>query len=161
MSNTTKASNERRKVGMLVPPPILFFALVAACIGAQAFWFDGFTFSTTRCLLGSLTLVASAALILASGWQFEKAGTPFRPISPATTIVGEGPYRISRNPIYLGMTGLLAGLGVLLGSYCFGAAMVVFLVVVHFGVVLPEERYLEALHGEIYRQYKLRVRRWL
>ena len=161
MSNTTNASDERRKVGMLVPPPILLFALIAVCVGAQAFWFGGLTYSITRSVLAALVLVASVALFAYSGRQFQKAGTPFRPTSPATTIVRDGPYRISRNPMYLGMAGVLAGLGVLFGSYCFGAALVIFLLVVHFGVVLPEERYLESLHGETYRQYRRQVRRWL
>ncbi len=161
MSSPTNPSNERRKVGMLVPPPILLLALIAACVGAHAFGLDGFTVSTPRSVLATLMLVASAALVASCARRFKKAGTPFRPISPATTIVRDGPYRISRNPMYLGMAGLLAGLGVLLGSPCFGAAVVVFLVVVHFGVVLPEERYLESLHGETYRQYKRQVRRWL
>jgi protein-S-isoprenylcysteine O-methyltransferase Ste14 len=161
MSSPTNASDERRKVGMLGPPPILLLALIAACVGAHVFWFDGFAYSPTRSVLGTLALIASLALLASCGRLFRKAGTPFRPTSPATAIVRDGPYRISRNPMYLGMAGLLAGLGVLLGSPCFGAAVVVFLVVVHFGVVLPEERYLESLHGETYRQYKRQVRRWL
>ncbi|MGP0060837.1 MAG: methyltransferase family protein [Beijerinckiaceae bacterium] len=161
MSSTANASEERRKVGMLVPPPIVLFALIAVCITAQAFWLGGVTYSTPRCVLAALMLAASVALFAYSGSLFRKAGTPFRPTSPATTIVRDGPYRISRNPMYLGMAGVLAGLGVLFGSTLFGAALIVFLIVVHFGVVLPEERYLDSLHGETYRQYKRQVRRWL
>jgi protein-S-isoprenylcysteine O-methyltransferase Ste14 len=122
--SSANPSEERRKVGMLIPPPILLLALIAACAVAQVVWF-------------------------------------VRPTSPTTAIVSEGPYRFSRNPMYLGMAGLLAGLGVLLGSPCFAAGLIVFLVVIHFGVVLREERYLESLHGETYRQYKRQVRRWV
>ena len=161
MSSPTSPSDERRKVGMVVPPPILLLGLIAACVGAQVVWFGGVTFSTTRSVLGMLILLASLALFASCVSLFRKAGTSFQPTSPTAAIVRAGPYRISRNPMYLGMAGLLAGLGVLLGSPCFGAALVVFLVVVHFGVVLREERYLESLHGEAYRQYKRRVRRWL
>jgi protein-S-isoprenylcysteine O-methyltransferase Ste14 len=159
--SSANPSEERRKVGMLIPPPILLLALIAACAVAQVVWCGGFTFSATRGVVGGLTLVASVALFVSCGQRFMQAGTPFRPTSPTTAIVSEGPYRFSRNPMYLGMAGLLAGLGVLLGSPCFAAGLIVFLVVIHFGVVLREERYLESLHGETYRQYKRQVRRWV
>ena len=161
MPTSSQESNERKKVGMLVPPPILLVALIAICVAAHAVWFEWFAFSWQRTVLGALALLVSAGLVMASGRVFKRAGTPVRPVSPATVVVRQGPYRISRNPMYLGMLGLLAGLGILSGSYCFVAAMAVFAAVVHFGVVLPEERYLEALHGEAYRQYKRQVRRWL
>ncbi len=161
MPSSANALAERRKVGMLIPPPLLLLALIASCLGAQAVWLGGFTFSPTRGVLGALMLLASVALVASCGRLFRKAGTPFRPTSPATTTVSEGPYRFSRNPMYLGMAGLLAGLGVLLGGVSFAAAVIVFLGVVHFGVVLPEERYLESLLGESYRQYKRQVRRWV
>jgi protein-S-isoprenylcysteine O-methyltransferase Ste14 len=56
---------------------------------------------------------------------------------------------------------LLLGCAVLGGSLPFAAAAIVFVAVVHVGVVLPEERYMESLHGEAYRAFKARVRRWL
>ena len=146
---------------MLVPPPVLLVVLVAACFGAHALWLDGFSYSPARIVVGCLVLVASVALIASCGRLFKQAGTPVRPTSPVTTIVKAGPYRISRNPMYLGMALILAGLGVLFGSYLFCAALVVFVAVVHFGVVLPEERYLESLQGETFREYKRQVRRWL
>ena len=146
---------------MLFPPPILLLALIAACIVAHALWLNRFTYSSTRTISGLLVLVASVALIASSGWSFKKAGTPIRPTSPATAIVKSGPYRFSRNPMYLGMAGILAGLGVLFGSYCFGVALVVFVVAVNFGVIHPEEHYLESLQREEYRRYKQEVRRWL
>ena len=161
MARSARAADERRKVGMLVPPPLLLLALMAVCVVAQAFWLGGLTFSPVRDALGLLALAASIGLVAACGARFVKAGTPFRPTSPTTAIVEDGPYRVSRNPMYLGMAGALAGLGVLFGGLCFAAAAVLFLIVVHFGVVLPEERYLEARHGAAYRQYKRRVRRWM
>jgi protein-S-isoprenylcysteine O-methyltransferase Ste14 len=63
--------------------------------------------------------------------------------------------------MYVGMAGILLGVSLLLCSLVLGLALLPFLLIVHFGVVLPEERYLEALHGESYRQYKRSVRRWL
>jgi protein-S-isoprenylcysteine O-methyltransferase Ste14 len=63
--------------------------------------------------------------------------------------------------MYVAMASLLLGLGLLTGSWLFAVAAIVFVAVVNFGVVLPEERYMEALHGESYRQFKSKVRRWL
>ncbi|MGO9849829.1 MAG: methyltransferase family protein [Methylocella sp.] len=120
-----------------------------------------FAFSEARTLIGGLVTVLSVILIGASGRVFKKAGTPVRPVSPTTTIVQSGPYRFSRNPMYVGMAGIMVGLSVCLGSPLFIVALVAALAIVHFGVVLPEERYLEALHGDAYRGYKMSVCRWL
>lgn len=155
------ASQERSKVGMLVPPPLLLLALAALSAAAQFLWRGAFAVSAPGAVIGVAVMLASVVLLIWCGRQFRAAGTPFRPVAPATAIVTSGPYRFSRNPMYLGMAGLLAGAGILLGSSVFAAAVVIFVAVVHFGVVLPEERYLGALHGEAYRGYRQSVRRWL
>jgi len=154
-------SSERKKVGMVLPPPIIFGLAAVGAAVAQYFLIGSFAISEARSLIGGLIIVLSVILIGASARFFKKAGTPVRPVSPATTIVQSGPYRFSRNPMYVGMAGILVGLSVCLGSPVFLVALMAALAVVHFGVVLPEERYLEALHGETYRRYKASVRRWV
>ena len=153
--------SERQKVGMLLPPPIMFgLAAVGAGI-VQYFLVGGFAFSGARSLIGGFVIVLSVILIGVSVWFFKKAGTPVRPVSPPTTIVRSGPYRFSRNPMYASMDGILVGLSICLGSLLFLVALVAALAIVHFGAVMPEERYLKALHGEAYRRYKMSVRRWV
>ena len=154
-------SSERKKVGMVLPPPIIFGLAVVGAAIAQYFLIGSFAFSEARALIGGVVVVLSVILIGASARFFKKAGTPVRPVSPATTIVQSGPYRFSRNPMYVGMAGILFGLSVCLGSPLFLVALVVALTITHFGVVLPEEHYLEALHGDAYRRYKMLVRRWM
>ncbi len=155
------ASRERKKVGMLVPPPLLLVALAALSAAAEFLWRGAFAVSAPGAVVGAAVMLASVVLLMWCGRQFLAACTPFRPVAPATAVVTSGPYRFSRNPMYLGMAGLLAGAGILLGSSVFAAAVVIFLAVVHFGVVLPEERYLAAVHAEAYRRYRQSVRRWL
>ncbi len=153
--------SERKKVGMVLPPPIIFGLAAVGAAVAQYFFIGSFAFSEARALIGGLVMVLSVILIGASISFFKRAGTPFRPVSPATAIVQSGPYRFSRNPMYVGMAGILFGLSICLGSPLFLVALVAALAITHFGVVLPEEHYLEALHGDAYRRYKMSVRRWV
>lgn len=157
----TTATLERKKVSMLIPPPLLLGVLMKVTLAAQLLYFGGVSFSVGRSIAGGLVLAASLALLAACTRRFRQAGTPVRPTSATTAIVQSGPYRFSRNPMYLGMAGLLAGAGVLLGSPACGLALVVFVALLHFGVVLPEERYLSALHGPAYHRYQQQVRRWI
>jgi protein-S-isoprenylcysteine O-methyltransferase Ste14 len=91
----------------------------------------------------------------------QAAGTNIDPTRPATAIVTSGPFRFTRNPLYLALTILYLGLTVALDTWWGVVVMVPLLIVMHRGVVLREERYLEVKFGESYRAYKARVRRWL
>ena len=91
----------------------------------------------------------------------ETAGTDVNPSLPATTLVIDGPFRFSRNPMYVARTILYLGLGLLMNALCVLAALVPLLLVMQYGVITREERYLEAKFGDAYRQYRSTVRRWL
>jgi len=80
---------------------------------------------------------------------------------PTTTIVDTGPYRFTRNPIYLAMLLGLIGLAIALNSLWLLLTLVPFVLVIRYGVVAREEAYLERKFGEDYRRYRARVRRWL
>jgi protein-S-isoprenylcysteine O-methyltransferase Ste14 len=77
------------------------------------------------------------------------------------TIVDTGPYRFTRNPIYLGMVLGLIGLAIALNSLWLLLTLVPFAVVIRYGVIAREEAYLERKFGDGYRRYRARVRRWL
>lgn len=157
----SSSSTEREKIGMLLPPPVLLFVAIVLGTVVHLQVLGPFTFTPVRSVLGGALAALSLFAIGTCVRRFNTVGTPFRPVSPSTAIVHSGLYRISRNPMYVGMAGILFGLSLLLSSYVLAIALLPFMITVHFGVVLPEERYLEARHGESYRQYKCSVRRWL
>ena len=89
------------------------------------------------------------------------AETNINPFKPTTSIVSTGPFRFTRNPLYLAMTLIYLGLTLVANTgWCFPLLIPV-LLLIHFGVVAREERYLERKFGESYREYRLRVRRYL
>jgi protein-S-isoprenylcysteine O-methyltransferase Ste14 len=91
----------------------------------------------------------------------EAAGTNINPALPATTIVTSGPFRYSRNPLYCALTLLYLGLTLAVNTWWGVVLLFPLLIVMHTGVVLREERYLERKFGEPYRQYRSRVRRYM
>lgn len=102
-----------------------------------------------------------ATLAVWSRRTLEGAGTNANPSLPATRLVATGPFGFSRNPMYVARTLLYLGLGLMVNALATLVALVPLLFVMHYGVIKPEERYLEAKFGDAYRLYRTRVRRWL
>jgi protein-S-isoprenylcysteine O-methyltransferase Ste14 len=90
-----------------------------------------------------------------------KANTAIDVRDTTTTIVSKGIYAFSRNPIYLSMTILYIGVSFLFNSLSVLLMLIPILIVMHFGVILREEKYLENKFGDDYLSYKKRVRRWI
>jgi protein-S-isoprenylcysteine O-methyltransferase Ste14 len=90
-----------------------------------------------------------------------QAGTNVSPFKPSTAIVTEGPFRFSRNPLYVGITSLFIGLLLLIGTWWGFVLIVPAELILHYGVILREERYLEQKFGDSYLAYKNAVRRYL
>lgn len=113
-------------------------------------------------LVGGPPLVAGIALLIWCVHEFYVAGKgTLAPWDPPKHLVVSGPYRISRNPMYIGVAliliGWAAGFG-LPGLWYYAAAMIV---VFHLRVVLAEEPWQARTFGEDWERYKTRVRRWL
>jgi protein-S-isoprenylcysteine O-methyltransferase Ste14 len=90
-----------------------------------------------------------------------KGGTNVSPLKPTTAIVTAGPFRFTRNPLYVGVMTLLLGLSLALGTWWGLIVIVPLLLILHHGVVLREEAYLERKFGESYLKYQSEVRRYL
>ena len=111
--------------------------------------------------LGALVFVLALALFAWAIRTMTGAGSNIPTNQPTTTIVESGPYRFTRNPIYLGMFLGLIALAILFDTLWLLLTLVLFAFVIRYGVVAREEAYLERKFGDVYRDYRSRVRRWL
>ncbi len=111
--------------------------------------------------VGLTFVVLGFALASLSARAFHRAGTEVVPGRPATTLVTTGPYKITRNPIYIGMVLVYFGLALIMTSIWVLLLLIPVLMILQQGVVLQEETYLKRRFGQAYRKYQAHVPRWL
>jgi protein-S-isoprenylcysteine O-methyltransferase Ste14 len=111
--------------------------------------------------VGSMVFVLALALFAWAIVTISRAGSNVPTNRPTTTIVEGGPYRFTRNPIYIAMFVALIGLAVAFDSLWLFITLVPFALVIRYGVVAREEAYLERKFGDVYCEYRSRVRRWV
>ena len=154
-------SAERDAPGVVAPPPLIYAGGIAVGLGLDAVLPSASLPRLLRTSLGWVLVVAGVVLLASFLAAFRRARTPVDPREATTTVVTSGPYRLSRNPAYLGLTLIYAGIAVLSQALWAFLALIVTLVVVDRGVIAREERYLERKFGAEYLRYKARTRRWL
>jgi protein-S-isoprenylcysteine O-methyltransferase Ste14 len=109
-----------------------------------------------------LSLLGGGALLMSwFVWTMRRADTAIDPRKPVSRLVVEGPFRYTRNPSYLSMAMIYAGLVSLANALWAILLLPAALIVIQRGVIEREERYLERKFGEEYLSYKARVRRWI
>jgi protein-S-isoprenylcysteine O-methyltransferase Ste14 len=147
--------------GVIARPPLLYGGALLIVLALRWFW-PLPLFGQAAVLWAGLAI---AALSICFGiWgrrAMVVAGTSLDPLKPSTAVVTSGPFRISRNPLYLAMTLLFLGLTLALNTWWGIVALVPLLLIVHRGVILREERYLEHKFGDDYRRYKAGVPRYV
>jgi len=116
---------------------------------------------STGALVGWLLIALGAALSVWALATFRGARTAIRPNQPASTLVKYGPFRLSRNPMYLGLSLLYLGVMLLVNSVWILLFLPLVLAILHLTVIQREERHLAATFGSAYDEYRRRVRRWL
>lgn len=164
MNNTEKNSNyENRGPAIRIHPALLFFVCLGA--GLAADWLTGcrkIEFPNQLNVIFFVMLISVSCSIGAwIFWIFRQQGTPVEPTLPAAALVRTGPYRFSRNPMYIALILLFTAFAILSGSISLNILIPVLVISLHFGVVLPEEYYLLNRFGDEYRDYCRNVRRWL
>jgi protein-S-isoprenylcysteine O-methyltransferase Ste14 len=110
---------------------------------------------------GGLMGFAGTSLGLWGVYTLLRARTGVRPGQPVTALVTGGPFRYSRNPLYIGLITIYLGVILAWGVWWALATLIPALAVVQWRIVLREEQFLEARFGEEYRAYKARVKRWV
>jgi protein-S-isoprenylcysteine O-methyltransferase Ste14 len=147
---------------VLAPPPFIFLGALALGLVLQLLRpLQLFPDSPAARIIGCCLIVGGLILSGAVVRHFRRAGTPVTPWREPRRLVLSGPYRFSRNPDYVGQALIVGGLGVLLRAAWVLLALVPALLLVRYGVIAREERYLERRFGEEYRRFCGRVRRWL
>ena len=152
--------------GVRFPPPLLFVAGLAIGLGldrlAVPIRLAADEGSRTPLIaLGWLGIVSGVAFAAWAMRTFRRAQTAIVPNRPARTVVASGPYRWSRNPMYVGLTAVYSGVALVRNAAWPLILLPMVLAALWFLVIRREERYLTHAFGDAYLRYQRTVRRWL
>jgi protein-S-isoprenylcysteine O-methyltransferase Ste14 len=145
--------------GVRVPPPVLVGAAILA--GWALSWLLPLPVAPGVPGLGNAVIALALGLMLWAVVVMLRAGTDPRPDRPDSALLEAGPFRFSRNPIYLGFLLAAAGLALRSGELWSWLAVAAIYIVLARHVIAREEAYLAARFGAAYDTYRARVRRWL
>jgi protein-S-isoprenylcysteine O-methyltransferase Ste14 len=152
-----------RALELRIPPPVVALLVALAMWGASRRSVDPLLTEFVRVPLAIALAVIGAAFDLSGLVAFRRAKTTVNPMRPQSTssLVGSGAYRLTRNPMYVGLAFMLCGWAVFLWSWWALPGPFAFAAYIDRFQIVPEERALSALFGADYMAYKDRVRRWL
>jgi protein-S-isoprenylcysteine O-methyltransferase Ste14 len=146
---------------VIAPPPLIYLAALGAGFALDARIGKGALPRSVTVPLGAASIIAGVGLMGSFVRAFRLARTPVDPYTPSTAIVTDGPYKLTRNPGYLGMALTYAGIAMVANKPWALVSLPAAVAIIDRGVIAREERYLERKFGTPYVEYKRRVRRWL
>ena len=147
--------------GVIAPPPLIYAGALAIGLLANRLYPIAFLPRGLSRVLGWPLIVGGPVVGSLGLREMKRADTNVDPREPTTAIVTGGPYRYTRNPLYLSMTLIYAGITALANALPAALLLPVVLHIMRRGVIEREERYLERKFGDEYLDYKARVRRWI
>jgi protein-S-isoprenylcysteine O-methyltransferase Ste14 len=147
--------------GVIARPPLIHAAFLALGFGLDAIWEIAVLEGSLQYVIGGAGIAGGVVLMALAMRRFSTAGTNIPTNRPSTAVVASGPYRFSRNPIYLSMLLIFTGIGLAADNGWLLMLVVPLVLIMRFGVIAREERYLERKFGEDYLRYKISVRRWI
>ena len=142
-------------------PPILFLLCVALMGLLRWLWPIRMLSPFPYNLLGLVPLLLGLGVGIAGALTFRRAKTNIRPFKEADKLVTEGPFRYTRNPMYLGLSLVLAGIWLLLGALSPLLGMLIFVVTADRWYIAFEEHMLQRKFGPAFDAYRAKVRRWI
>jgi len=157
----SKARNLQDHAGIFVPPPLLYAIVFVIGMLLQRVRPVGILPTSVGRAAGIVCIVSGMALIVWSVQTFWRAKTSVIPVRPSTAIVISGPFRFTRNPMYVGLALMYLGAAFWLNMLWPILLLPALLFLVQIYIIAREERYLERKFGDEYLQYKSRVRRWM
>jgi protein-S-isoprenylcysteine O-methyltransferase Ste14 len=152
---------ERDRADIILLPPLIFLGGLVAGFIVESWVPTSMGNRGMATTLGVMGLVAGGLLGAWGDLSMKRAGTSPFPWKPTQAIVSSGPYRFTRNPLYLAQAFMHASVAALGDSWWALGALLPVLVAVRYGVIKPEEEYLTRKFGEGYGGYQRRVGRWL
>jgi protein-S-isoprenylcysteine O-methyltransferase Ste14 len=147
--------------GVVVLPPLLYVAGLAVAFAINLLVPLPMHVGPVGRLVGIALVLAAFVFAASARRTMAGAGTNVNPREPALALVTGGPFRFSRNPMYVAITTGFIGMGLAMSTWWVFILLVPIAATMHWGVVRREERYLEAKFGEPYREFRRRVRRYL
>ena len=146
---------------LILPPVLVGGTLIIGIVVHYVFWpVTPLPLIPSR-VLGLTLFVLAGALAHFAQTAMKRAGTNIFPTQPALALVTSGPFRFTRNPLYMAAVGVYIGVALWVDGLVPILLLVPMISLLNWGIVLPEERYLEAKFGDAYRTYCAGVRRWL
>lgn len=149
------------KAGVIALPPLIYGTALVIGLVLHFVFPMRFLPQTPARWFGVLLILISIPIGVSAVRALARAKTTFDTRKPTTAVVTDGAFRYSRNPMYLSMTLLYVGIAFLVNSPWILLLVLPLVVVIQWGVVEREERYLERKFGEEYLRYKANVRRWI
>ena len=146
---------------VIARPPLLYGGALVLVLALRRLWPAPLHGDGILLWIGIAVCIVAIAFGMWGCSAMLAADTNIDPKRPSTAIVRSGPFRLTRNPLYVALTILFVGLTLALDTWWGFVIVVPLLIVMHRGVVLREERYLEQKFGDDYRQYKAGVARYL
>ena len=147
--------------GVIAPPPLIYAGALLAGLLANRRYHIPFLPRPLVRMLGWPLIAGGIAVGLLASRQMRRAETNVSPYKPAKALVTEGPYRFTRNPLYLSMTLLYGGVSALANALPPVLLLPLVLRLMRRGVIEREEGYLEQKFGDVYLEYKVRAPRWI